>query len=180
MQNNLSPVATQVMQSLQNFTESDDAPVSLEPTYVPRGLFVGEDIVVRPGVKTGKAAQQSFADLWKRQQKHPDEERFLPVQSRAARRAQQATQRKARVRGQRDWRRRERLKEIATSDLANLFNIADGHVPARPRVRALAVERLEARVQDLRGERDPAEVWAELRMLAKTARTVAPKVKTSA
>ncbi len=175
MQNNLSPAAAQVMQSLQGFTEGDDA--------LEKALDAASDYDLgfpfKPA-KTGKAATQSFADVWKREQKRPDEERFLPVQSRAARRAQKAREAKAQARGQRDWRRRERLKEIATSDLANLFNIVDGFTPARPQTVELARQRIDARVADLRGDRGPDEVYAELRMLAKTARTVASKSTTPA
>jgi len=66
------------------------------------------EVLAFPRIKTGRAAQQSAADLWKRQQVKPDEERFLPVGNRAARR--QAQQEAARIqrRGQRAWNRRQR------------------------------------------------------------------------
>lgn len=107
-------------------------------------------------VLTGKAARASEASRWTAWAAQPQEERskdaFFPLGGRQERRSQARAEARQRRKGQRNFVRRERAKEVAARDLLNLFLLADGAEPASPLHRNRAKDRIAERVAYLRGE----------------------------
>lgn len=114
---------------------------------------------VRPPrrIPTGRNALRSEQSLWQKFKATVDpgsaEEIFLPVNTRARRRAAEQADRRDTRKGIRNWKRRELAKERAASDLANLFRQIDapkGEVGAIDRDRARRA--ISARVRYLRDQ----------------------------
>lgn len=139
--------------------------------------------------------------IWRPRKGHekPGEDDFVLFDHRQASRAQQRAHRGERRKMQRRFVRREWAKEREQNQLAQLFNIVDGLVPASRQMRLRADTAIYARVASIRKQdqarydkeiaarqknRDlPApkpvvlhnEILQQLRGLAKTAPTVVPK-----
>lgn len=106
-------------------------------------------------VPTGRNAQRSVSDRWKRflAGDKKDEDAYFPVEARSQRRAMARSRARQQRKDQARYFRRELAKENAARDLLNLFLLADGaHPGVNPIMRNRANQALAARVAYLRDE----------------------------
>ena len=110
-------------------------------------------------VPTGRNAQRSVADRWKRflASDQKDEDAFFPREARSQRRTVARARARQQRKDQARYFKRELAKENAARDLLNLFLLADGaHPGVSPIMRNRASDRIAARVKYLRDEQQAA------------------------
>lgn len=141
-------------QRFQSGSEDTETEVNIGTVEEPRHL----SLVDNSPIPTGRNAERSVSDRWRRflAGDKKDKDAFFPADTRAQRRAQRRAARTTQRKHQRGYFRRELAKENAARDLLNLFQIADGAVPASPIMRNRAQERIAARVKYLRDEQQKA------------------------
>lgn len=135
-------------------TEPIEIGTTSEPIARPRLVAVDGEIRDAGAIPTGRNAEKSVQDRWKRffAGNKEDKDAFFPANTRAAKRAQKQADRTRRRKHQRGYFRRELAKENAARDLLNLINIVDGKVPASPMMRHRATGALASRVAYLHNE----------------------------
>lgn len=140
-------------------TEADIRVGTPENPYpMPRLVVLDGKEFTIGNIPTGANAQRSLSDRWRRflAGDKKDKDAFFPTEARRTRRAEKRVRETTRRKHQRGYFRRELAKEVAARDLLNLFQIADGAVPATPIMRSRAQDRIAARVKYLRDEQQKA------------------------